>query len=146
LIHESDPLAPEQGAGRFGQLGDLAAGHCDRATVGAVDAAYQVQEGRLSRAAAAENRYGLPTADLRVRAVENAVNAAALMEVAAKLTNGEQICGAATPGIRLQGAPTLPRDRGSCRALESPGKKGSRPIADRRNCRPAAVSAVIHGP
>src|SRR5262249_46950397 len=89
LVDEADVRAAEERACRLAERAHLAAVELDRAGVGALDAAHDVKERRLARAAAAPDRDDLAARERRVRAGEHAVHALALDEAAEQLADAE---------------------------------------------------------
>ena len=77
LVNETDALTPEQRAFAFGQCGDFDAGHVDGAGIGRVDAANEIEERGLARAAAPAQGDGFAACDVEVDAVEHEVVARA---------------------------------------------------------------------
>jgi len=91
LIDEADACTAKQSAVRLAQRRDIATVDFNRAAVRPIDAADDIQEGRLARAAASDDRDSLAAADLRVGLIEHAVNARPLAKAATELPDDEHI-------------------------------------------------------
>jgi len=104
LIDETDACAAKQSALRLAQRRDIAAVDFNRAAVRPIDAADEIQESRLARAAASDDRDSLAAGYVRVGLIEHAVNAYPLAKAATKLPDNEHIhC----PWLQAESLPLL---------------------------------------
>jgi hypothetical protein len=90
LIDEPEVRAPEERAFRLPHRGHDPPADLHLAAVGAVDPAHEIEQGRLARAAAADDCDHLPPAEAGIGSIEHPVHAGPLAEAAAELADYDQ--------------------------------------------------------